>query len=320
MKLLMGLLALAALLLDSPTATEAALNSLKLCGNTLIPGLFPLFVLTALLVPQLGSARVPGLPRLLGIPQGSEGLYLLGCAGGFPVGAACVAQAVREGGLRKLDAERMLGLCSFCGPSFLFGVLGNLLGWRRSMVLFCIQLETSILLAALWPHRSTGTYHPTAAEISLPEAVRSAIRSMLSVCGWVMLAGTLSGLAQKWVFPRLPDFLRILLTGLLELTGGMFATQGQSADVQFLLCAIFATFGGISVLLQIAGLAAGTGLSMQGCLLQKTLQSVLSAILAVLWLRFGCLPLILTAAVPIWKIAVEIPGRMVYNVGRKEGI
>ncbi len=319
MKLFFVLAAVASLILDSPTAAEAAWKSLELCGKTLIPGLFPLFVLSGMLVPELKGLRISLLSRLLGFPGGSEGIFLLGCAGGFPVGAVAIAQGVREGGLSNEDGERMLGISSFCGPSFLFGVIGTVFSLGDGLAIFLMQLETAMILGAFWPNPSQAEYRPAGQSVSLPEAVKNALQSMLSVCAWVVLAGVLSGLLQKWLFPMLPAGLAVFCTGLLELTNGVFSLSGLSREVQFLFCTVFATFGGISVLLQIAGFALQAGLSMKCCILQKTAQALLSALLAGIYLQYGSPALLIAPILLAAKIAVEISGRMVYNVPRKEG-
>lgn len=314
------LLAMTILILDSKCASQSALSAVELCTKTLIPNLFPLFVLSAMLIPALSGLRLPFLSRLLGIPTGSEGIFLLGCAGGFPVGAASIAQAVETNGLSKPDAGRMLGFCSFCGPSFLFGVIGSILSLPDALLIFLIQLETAILTASFCPNHSTSTYHPPTQQITLPAAVQRSIRSMSTVCAWVILAGVASGFLARWLFPLLPPALGILLTGLLELTNGVFSLNSLPHSTQFLLTTVFVCFGGVSVLLQISGLAAPSGLPLKTCLLQKLTQALLGALLASLALRLGPAALYLPL-IPIFaKIAVEISGPMVYNSRRKEGI
>lgn len=313
--------AAAALILDSRCAAESAAAGITLCIRTLIPSLFPLFVVSAMLVPQLGGASIPGLAGLLGIPAGSEGIFLLGTVGGFPVGAACISQAVRSGGLRKTDAERMLGFCSSAGPAFLFGVLSGLLRPGESAALFLIQMASAIFIAACWPGKSDETYRPCPDSPSLPAAVRRSIGSMAAVCAWVILAGVLVGFGKQWLFPLLPESLGILLTGLLEITGGAFALSGLAdPDVRFVLAGVFICFGGISVLLQIQALAKEAQLSMKSCITQKLLQGILGGALSIAFLRFGWLGCILPLSVLFGKKAVEISRPVVYNRAEKGGI
>ena len=312
--------AMTALILDSRCAAEAARGAIELCMGTLIPVLFPLFVLSAILVPALGALRMTLLSKILGFPEGGGGLFLIGCAGGFPVGAACVAQAAKDRHLSREMAEELLGLCSFCGPSFLFGVIGNVLSLRDAAVLFVIQLETALLLAAFRIHSAPGSYRSGTDSVSLPLAVRRAISSIATVCAWVVLAGVAAGFLRRWLFPLLPKALGIFLTGILELTNGVFALKELSPGLRLPFCAFFVTFGGVSVLLQIAAVAAPAGLRMGKCIRQKTIQALLAAVIAILVQMIGPWAVALPLLVLIPKIAVEISRVVCYDNGRKEGI
>ena len=314
------LFAMTALILDSRCAAGSAREAIELCIGTLIPVLFPLFVLSAMLVPALGALRMPRLSKILGFPEGGGGLFLIGCAGGFPVGAACVAQAAKDSQLSREMAGDLLGLCSFCGPSFLFGVIGNVLSLRDAAVLLVIQLETALLIAVFRRHSGPGTYRSGPEAISLPEAVRRAISSIATVCAWVVLAGVAAGFLRRWLFPLLPKALGILLTGMLELTNGVFTLEELSPGLRLPFCAFFVTFGGVSVLLQIAAVAAPAGLRMGKCIRQKTVQALLAAVIAILVQMLGPWAVALPLLVLTPKIAVEISGGVCYDNGRKEGI
>ena len=197
-------------------------------------------------------------------------------------------------------------------------MVGTLLSPGAAAVLFALQLEAALLTAALWPG-AAGIQSPARTEaVSFPDALNKAIQSILTVCGWVTLAAVAAGFLRRWVFPFLPEGIAVVLTGLMELTNGILAAGNLGKDARFLLCALFASFGGISVLLQIRGVSPG--IRMGQCIGQKTVHAVITAALAFLYLRTGIPALILIPALLFAKIAVEIPSGMMYNVRRKEGI
>lgn len=310
------ILAGAVLILDSRCAAQSVRDALELCSQVLIPSLFPLLTVSALLVPGLSGLRIPFLARLLRFPPGSEGLWLLGAMGGFPVGAAGISQAVQSGSLSKIDGARMLGLCSLCGPSFLFGVMPRFLPMGQVVAIFILQLETSLLLGAFWPGSPSGQHSSARESVSLPAAVRRAVDSMLSICAWVTLAAVAAGFLRRWLFPILPGIWGTVLTGLLELTNGIIALPEEH---RFLLCALYVCFGGISVLLQIGGLASAAGLSMGPCILQKSAHGILGLCLGCLYLHAGAAAFLLPGALLFVKMTLEIPGTMVYNGRERKG-
>lgn len=310
------------LILDSRCAAQSAQNALELCLRTLVPGLFPLFVLSAWMVPRLGNVGAAWLGKWLQFPSGSEGLFLLGLAGGFPMGAACISQAVSAGTLSRHDANRMLGICNNCGPAFLFGVVGGILqnpGWTAA--LFLIQAEAALLTGMLWPGGSRERGACPGDTVSLPEAVRRGISAMANVCAWVILANVTVGFLGRWLFPLLEPRISVFLTGLLELTSGCFALAQLGDRVMvFSLAAFFVCFGGFGVMLQIQGFAAPAGLSLDTCLVQKAAQGLFAAVMAALVALAGYWVLLLPLPLGwLGKKAVEIPRRVLYNTPRKGG-
>lgn len=93
--LLLGLgllLAAGALVLWPNQAMEAARSGLALCGNVIIPSLFPFFVLSSLVV-ELGMSRYlgrllqPVMAPLFRVNGACAAALALGIVGGYPVGA-----------------------------------------------------------------------------------------------------------------------------------------------------------------------------------------------------------------------------------------
>lgn len=313
------------LILDSRCAAQSAADALELCLKTVIPSLFPMFVLSGLLVSSLkgnGGKFQSVLERWLGIPAGGGMLFLLGIVGGFPVGAQCIAQAVEAGSLSRPDGEKMLGFCNNCSPAFLFGIAGSVLASPRdALYLFLIQLEAALLLARFTDFHENYDVHFSADSISLPEAVNRAIRSMGTVCAWVVLAGVVTGFLRRWIFPLLPVPMPQLLTGLLEITGGILGlTALTEMNLRFLLCAGFVCFGGISVWLQIHALVSPRGLSTAICFRQKCIQGLLGVVIASGIVLIGPMALsIPVIPLLIRKKGLEKPIQTVYNGSRKGG-
>lgn len=319
-------LGMVCLILDSRGASKWAFHAIDLCIKTVIPSLFPMFVLSALAVSTLsgcGNPLLSALEKTLALPQGGGSIFLLGALGGFPVGAQCIVQSVESGGLSRETGQRMLGFCNNCSPAFLFGILGSVFSDSAvPLQIFCIQLVAAMLTAMLWPCQGGTSSELRKNSISLPEAVSRAVRSMVSVCAWVILAGVVNGFLNRWFFPMLSPPVPELITGLLEVTGGVLGLRAvENVHVRFILCAIFICFGGISVLFQIQSIVSAQRMSMSVCIRQKFTQAILGGILAAGVSLWGSVILALSALIlPMWKKAVEIPVHSLYNSFHKGGI
>ena len=122
--LLAVLCCFSALLLLPEVSAQAARDAMLLCAQTLIPSLFPFFVLSSLLIAcgasELLSALLSPLMRpLFGLSGTGAAALALGLCGGYPVGARTAAELVENGALSQEEGERLLALCNNAGPGFL---------------------------------------------------------------------------------------------------------------------------------------------------------------------------------------------------------
>lgn len=307
------LLGMACLILDSSCGAKSAGQAIEICLQTVVPSLFPMFVLSGLVTQYLSLGNISeGLEKLISFPRGSSGLFLMGLAGGFPTGAQCIQQAVEKNGLSGKDGERMLGLCDHCGPAFLFGITARLFSspWAAP-ALFLIQAECALIMAHFWPGTPGKAIRLPTAAITVTDSIRRAIQSMAFVCAWIVLANVICGFLNRWLFPFLPSFIPVLIRGILELTGGVLSLADvPSESLRFLLCCAMINWGGICVHLQIQSLAAGAGLSVRSCVLQKLCQAFLSVLLAAGYLTIGPAGL-------IFPLFLLIPGKKVWKNKRK---
>ena len=301
---------LAGLLRYPVEASEAARESLALCLETVIPALFPFFVVSALLV-DLGLARAAGrvlqpvMSPLFHVGGPGAAALALGLLGGYPAGAGAAAALYRKGLCSRDEAERMLGFCNNSGPAFFLGVLGSVLGSRTGLLLYGVHIAaaflTGILLRGRRPALSPSAALPTAQTPpaqAFTGAVTGALRSVLSVSAFVLffgvavrlltVSGILPALAAALACLGLPDHLAAPLTaGLLEMTTGITGLRsgllpGRAAAAAFLM-----GWSGLSVHCQALALLRDSGLSPRRLIPGKLLHGFLSAGLTGLLFRLA---------------------------------
>lgn len=118
-----------ALILWPKEAMAAMKDGLRLCGNVIIPSLFPFFVLSSLVV-ELGLSRYlgklfqPVMAPLFRVNGACTSAVALGFVGGYPVGARTAIALYQSGQCSKTEAERLLAFCNNAGPAFILGVVG----------------------------------------------------------------------------------------------------------------------------------------------------------------------------------------------------
>ena len=253
---------LAVLILDSRTAIEGARAGLEICLHTVLPSLFPFVFLSSMLVEALISINIKWLRvfcRVFQMPQGSEGMLITGVLGGYPVGARCVGEAVREKRLESDDARRMLVFCNAAGPAFIFGIGANIFQERWiPWLLWLIQLFSAFCMSKLLPPgNNCPIVHRECINQSIPERLRQSLKAMGEISAWIILMRVVIAIVQKWLLWRFSKPFQVLLTGVLELSNGCISLKEiEKTGVRFILCSCFLAFGGLCVALQTSTAAA----------------------------------------------------------------
>ena len=283
LRLILSAIGLMVLILDSSNAVSAASAALEVCVRTVIPSLFPFFVLSIYLTSSAGC--------------GVSSILISGFLGGYPVGAQSAAEAYRNGYISKEYANRLLMFCSQAGPSFLFGIAAAQFPEREyGWMLWAVQILSAIGVAQMLPagKKREGSF-PRAGSITLSQSMSKAIRSMVSVCGWVILFRVILTFLHRWLLWWLPDAAGILVSGLLELTNGCLQL-GKIPDIslRFLCAVLMLNFGGICVMMQTASVAEG--LDLRYYIGGKILQTLFSFMWAALFLGY------FVAVIPIFLI------------------
>lgn len=146
----------AALLFFPDVSAAAAREGVALCLQTVLPSLFPFFVLSSLLVqsdvPRLLSRAMAGVMYpLFGVSGAGASALILGLLGGYPVGARTVAELYGRGEIAREEAEQLLAFCNNSGPGFFLGVCGTAVfgSARAGMYLYLIHVGAALVTGVL---------------------------------------------------------------------------------------------------------------------------------------------------------------------------
>lgn len=300
--LLAVLCCFSALLLLPEVSAQAARDAMLLCAQTLIPSLFPFFVLSSLLIAcgasELLSALLSPLMRpLFGLSGTGAAALALGLCGGYPVGARTAAELVESGALSREEGELPLIFCNNAGPGFLLGICGGAVfaSPRAGAALYLIHAASALFTGILLTRRlpplsapfSAGAAPRRSASLSaaLPAAVQGALAGILNVCAFVVFFTVCTRLLLR----ALPESFAFslpcaLLIGFFELTSGVTALPPTRAG--FLACAALLAWGGLSVHCQTLSALSASALSARYYLRAKAAQALLSVILSLLRCRF----------------------------------
>lgn len=314
-------LAILGLIIVPKETSEAARAGVYLCLDVIIPSLFPFFVLSTLVI-ELGLVRyigraLEGIMRPLFRLSGSCSVaVVLGFLGGYSVGAKCTISLYEKKLCSKAEAERLLAFCNNSGPAFILGAVGaGIMGNSRAgWMLYLAHTAASItigLLFRFYKYKSPPTPVDTRREstvVSLSEAftgsVRSSFSSVFYISSFVIfftviirllyvtgiipaLSGFISGALEG--FGVTQSAVQNLLTGLIEITSGLWNLQGSPSlrlVGQIAMAAFMLGWAGLSVHCQVLSFIGRSGLSSWTYFIGKILHGFLSAGYVYLFARF----------------------------------
>ena len=299
------LCALAVLIFSSRAVIDSARYALGLCAGLILPSLFPFFVLSILLgklgLPQrLGRLLARPAEKLFGVSGVGASALFAGLTGGYPLGAAAVADMAAYGVIDEKEAGRLLAFCNNSGPAFLIGAVG--VGVFSSpaagLLLYASHLLAALLTGLLLRrrsndlHKSVNIVMETPFYVAFPAAVREAVTATLSVCGFVVCFTVLVGMLDARGYLSLAaerlaaltggqvQSIRALFTGFFELGSGVGALQGLALTPGHLaLAAALVGWGGLSVHCQTAAVLCDCAADLRLHLLGRLSSAALSAAL-----------------------------------------
>lgn len=311
-----------ALILWPEQAMEAMRDGIALCGNVILPSLFPFFVLSSLVVElgmsqYLGRLLEPVMAPLFRVNGNCATALALGFVGGYPVGARTAIQIYENGQCSRTEAERMLAFCNNSGPAFILGVVGaGVFGSGTvGLLLYLTHLLASLLVGMLFrfykPQEGSQTRRsrgPQFQAASFPKAftqsIVGAMQSTLNICAFILFFTVfLRILAHAGILKLLGSLLSALLaplgmdqtwaerllTGLVEVSSGVSSLTDGAMSGRLSMAAFMLGWAGVSVHCQVLAFLGDSGLSVRTYVAGKLLHGALSALLANL--IFRALPL-----------------------------
>ena len=139
--------------MNSSYVIEAIQSSIILCTQTIIPSLFPYYILSELIISSSISnllCKSIGKPLrvIFGVSEMSFYPIAIGTLCGFPIGAKLTASLLDNGCITKKEAERTVCLCSNPSPTFLINVVGLSFYFNKKLgvILWIITLLSTFII------------------------------------------------------------------------------------------------------------------------------------------------------------------------------
>lgn len=265
------------ILTQSAVSLHYAFHGFTLWYSKMIPSLLPFMILSGVMVrmnltEHFAKVLHPFLKRIFRCSANMSYCIILGFLCGFPMGARVTADLVNENKITGEQASFLLAFCNNIGPvyfcTFIIPLLEiteplpYLFGMYGLPFVYGFFLRRTVYKNIPADTMQTHEYFekPLSLLAAIDEAIKSAIQSILMLCGYMILFNILN---------ILPHFLLPCIHGyiapILEITGGL-SNLGTNLPY-YSLCLL--PFGGLSCIAQTNSMISGTGLSIKKYTLHK---------------------------------------------------
>ncbi|MCQ2418325.1 MAG: hypothetical protein MJ085_00935 [Clostridia bacterium] len=285
-------------------ASKGIVAGIRVAGATVIPALFPYFVLSNLFLQSgMNFPKVlrQSFRRLFHTTEAGLSAFVFSLIGGYPLGAKTVSELYSEKKLTAQDAASLLRFCNNTGPAFFLGVAGGkILGSTfAGAALYCIHIASAMLCGILFRPKQARQYSltrentmPFSFARAFPQSVLRASTSILNISAFVILFSGYQAAMDSLHFVKqakivLSGQLRFpvpvidaICSGVLEMTSGLVKLKSlTNKSLVFALASFLISWGGMCVHFQTLSQLNGD-ISTKGYYAAKLFQGVFAFIMA----------------------------------------
>lgn len=316
--LIMVCLLLLFMIFEPRTTVEAARTGVNLWFQTVLPALFPFFVVCDLLV-ALGAVRFlgmllePVMRPLFRLPGSAGFVIAMGFTSGFPVGAVLTRELYYQEELTWREAEHLVGFTNNASPLFILGAVGvglfqdPAIGYLLAFSHYLSNLLVGLLNGRLSRSgdinifRSANVFSPVSSlrapsgggiGFLLGEAIKKSLANIMAIGGFIVvfsvMTAALSTCGLTGLFGRIFEMAGISYTsghgiavGLLEMTLGSKTLALSSGPLLERLLAVTAVlaWSGLSIQAQVMSIVSDTPVRYGSYIKNRLLQTVFALFL-----------------------------------------
>lgn len=286
-----------ALLVNAPSTMTATREAIQNCATSLVPSLMS-FMIVASFVSESSCGDTIGrfipLRLLFNLPQNCAKVVLISMFGGYPCGAKMISNMLRKNEIDTATAQRMLNFCINASPAYVISSIGiGLFGNAKiGVIIWISHISTALLIGIVFrgkptTEKTTCTTYPSIAQ-TFVKSVLDSTNTMIAISGFVIaFSVTLTLLKQIGITTFVTNILNLLTKDgstskalfdtFFDVVVGSKTCLDCSPVTAVVLCAGAVSFGGMSILSQIAYLLSGQKINFVRIILFRLVHAVLTA-------------------------------------------
>lgn len=254
------------ILLNKSLVSKTVITSFSIWFNTLVPSMFPMFILSDILISYNFTEFIPkkivnSVSKLFNISSNAVLIVFLSMISGFPTNAINIKNAVDEDMISIKEAEHLLLFNHFANPLFVLETIGVffLNNTRHGVIILLSHIISNIFIAIIFRNKNQCILNNYKAKNNksqsfgniISNSIIKSINSLLMISGTVTLFLILSTLIIN-IF-NLNNFFAIIIQGILEMTMSIASLSilNFSDIIKVVVTTMIISFGGLSIHLQV---------------------------------------------------------------------
>ncbi len=251
-------------LLNKNLVSDSILSSLYIWYNTLVPSMFPMIILSDILITYntniLPNFITKYISKIFNISNNAVIIFILSLISGFPTNAIIIKKALSTSTITKEEANHLLLFCNFASPLFILQTLGvfYLKNTTLSIIILISHILSNIIIGIIYRNNNhpNNNYiiEPTKSQSFgdvLSSSIYKSVNSLLVIAGTVTLFLILTTLITH-IF-NLNTYLSLFIRSLLEMTMSLSYLSNLNINdtLKVVLSSIIISFSGLSIHLQV---------------------------------------------------------------------
>ena len=254
------------ILLNREIVSYTIINSFNIWFNTLVPYMFPMFILSDILINYNFIEYIPNkisniISKIFNINKTSVLILFISILSGFPGNANALLEAYNLKLISKEEVEHLLLFNHFPNPLFVLNTVGVLYlnNNKYGIIILISTYLSSIILGILVRNKNTLTNNNCITKSSKSQtfteifssSIKKSINSLLMISVTVCLFLILSTLIIN-IF-HLNSYLSLGIKSILEMTMGLehLSKLNISNIFKVILSSSIISFGGLSIHMQV---------------------------------------------------------------------
>ena len=284
------LIILILVLLNKSLVSESILSSLYIWYNTLIPAMFPMILLSDILITYNSVDMFPkiiikSISKLFNISNNAVIIFILSLISGFPTNGIMISKGIDNKTIAKEEGKHLLLFCNFANPLFILETVGvfYLKNTTYAIIILTSHILSNIIIGIIFRknnHPKDNYIIETSKSQSfgdvLANSIYKSIKSLLLIAGTVTLFLMLTTLITH-IF-NLNNYLTLLIKSILEMTMALsyLANLNISDVLKVVLSSMIISFSGLSIHLQV--ISSLENIKYKNYLLGRIISSILSGL------------------------------------------